>query len=507
MIERHPTGTTILIFLVTILVMSLLPLPAELRPLDVRGEEQPLYAIAKLVFRRAESVPRKGDAAAADFAIREDEPALEEDDTPKPELEVAPRPADAEVAKPKRAAWKRPARPKLDAFRQKLSFEPVAIEESCADPISAGRAGCKRRALDRFMGRLADGDVARVVHYGDSIIASDHITDVVRLRLQERFGSAGKGFLLVARYNQRQRRLRTGDGEGWRAEHIAQGKLPDLHFGYAGSAFTAERAGASSVFEVGASRFVDVYYLAQPSGGAIELLADDRPVHTIDAAAPEPKVSFAEVELPAGTKTLRLVAKKADLRVFGVALEANVPGVIYESIGVPGTTSEVWLFPEPEGFRAQLAHRDPALVVTMLGGNDARTIHQKRRKIEDVEKGTRGFIQALKRGAPNADCLIVSPLDGVHAKASGEMTSKPEVKKVIEVQRKVAREEGCAFWDMFASMGGAGSLEKWFNAGLINPDLIHPRATGGDLLGEMMAEALMNAYDERHAERAELQEN
>ena len=83
------------------------------------------------------------------------------------------------------------------------------------------------------------------------------------------------------------------------------------------------------------------------------------------------------------------------------------------------------------------------------------------------------------------------------AKTSGEMISKREVRDVIEVQKKLAAAKGCAFWDMYQSMGGSGSLARWLDAGMINPDLIHPRAAGGDLLGELMAEALMNAYDAR----------
>lgn len=512
--ERHPTGTTIVGFILLVLILSAAPLPDWARPLDAFQQEEPLRALASSIFKRAESTVSKGDTAAHDFALADDEPAVDdENDAMKPELapeHVTPQKAPEERAKSE--PWKRPARPKLDSYRQKLSFAGTDLEEPCADPIGAADGQpCNRRALDRFMKTLSraydreDGAVARVVHYGDSIIASDHITDVVRLRLQERFGSAGKGLLLIARYNARQRRLRTGDGEGWKPQHIAQGELPDFDFGYAGSAFTAEKDGASSVFEnIGESRFADIYYLQQPGGGALEILADDKVVKSIDTNGDARAAKIAEAELPEGTKTMRLVAKKTGTRVFGVALEAKVPGVIYESIGVPGTTAEVWLWLEKGGFDSQLAHRDPSLVVTMLGGNDARTMHQKKKTAEQVEKSTRDFTRALKKAAPQADCLIVSPLDGVVAKASGEMKSKPEVAKVIEIQRKVAREEGCAYWDMFTSMGGAGSLEKWFKAGIFNPDLIHPKATAGDMLGEMMAEALMNAYDRRHSERADL---
>jgi lysophospholipase L1-like esterase len=508
-IARHPTGVTILIFISLVVALSAMPLPDWARPLDAFKGEAPFATLAKQVFKKADSVPKKGDVAALDFAISEETEGKVEDeegDVPKPELEIK---KDVEaVPVPKTEPWKKPDRPKLDSWKKKLSFTQAELEEEC---LEKDGERCKRRPLDRFFAKLEeaaerkDGAIARVVHYGDSIIASDHITDVVRLRLQERFGSAGKGFMLVTRYNERQRRLRAGEGKGWKSLHIAMGELKDQHFGYAGSSFVAEKDGATAVFDaIGESRFVTVFYLEHPNGGALDIVADGNVVKTIETHGAASTARVAEAELPAGTKQAMIVAKKAGTRVFGVALEANVPGVIYESIGVPGTTADVWLQAEREGFNHQLSRREPSLVVTMLGGNDARTIHQKRKTIEQVEKATHDFIKTIKAAAPNADCLVISPLDGVVAKASGEMRSKPEVAKVIEAQRKVAREEGCAYWDMYSSMGGTGSLEKWFKAGLINPDLIHPRAVAGDLLGEMLAEAIMNAYDSRHTESAAL---
>lgn len=509
--QRHATGWTIILFLLAVLALSALPVPDWLRPLDWFQSDDPVARIRAQVFSRPNSVPRKGDVAAADWAL-DDGAGLadEEQDQPKPEVAIPAVAADPTPDRPRVSVpWTVPARPKLEQLRPVLGFSAAPLENPC---VEGSEAGCTRRALDRFFalldraGSREPGAIARVVHYGDSIIASDHITDVVRLRLQERFGSAGKGLLLITRYNARQRRLRTGDGsEGWRAEHIAQGKLADKFFGYTGASFTAERAGAKSVFtDIGSSRVVDVYYLAHGEGGPVEIAADGRVVRTFETrltGAPA-EARFERFELPEGTKTMELTAKAAGVRLFGVALEAPVPGVIYESIGVPGTTSEVWQYPDPTGFARQLGHRDPALIVTMLGGNDARTLHQKRRTIEVVEENTRGFLARLRASAPNADCLVVSPLDAVEAKTSGEMRSRPEVPKVIEVQRRAAAAHGCAFWDMYASMGGAGALRKWLDVGLINPDLIHPRATGGDLLGELMAEALMAAFDARGKDEA-----
>jgi lysophospholipase L1-like esterase len=505
LLKKHATGCTIALFLLAVLALSLLPLPTWLRPIDALRQDDPFNTLLTTLFRRPDSVPRKSDSAGGDWALQEDpEP---DDDAPRPELEIKP-PPPAPLAI-ELSPWTKPSRPKLEQYRKRLLLAVDPIANFCVEPreTSARPQRCTRTALDRFFHKLTaayakeNDAIARVVHYGDSIIASDHITDVVRQRLQERFGSAGKGFLLITRYNDRQRRLRTGSGtKGWHVEHIAGGKLPDRFFGYAGASFTAERPGEESAFsDVGPSRYADVYYLAHKDGGVLEVLADDKSVATLETKAEDarPEARFFEVTLPEGTKMMKLRAKQKGVRLFGVSLEAHVPGVIYESIGIPGSTSEVWTYPDADGFAKQLSHREPALIVTMLGGNDARALHQKKKTMEEIERSTRAFVARLHTSAPNADCLIISPLDAVEAKASGEMRSRPEVPEMISMQRKVAAEMGCGFWDMYRSMGAAGSLERWFKAGLINPDLIHPKGGGADLLGELMAEALMDAYDAR----------
>src|SRR5206468_2208992 len=102
--------------------------------------------------------------------------------------------------------------------------------------------------------------------------------------------------------------------------------------------------------------------------------------------------------------------------------------------------SEVWTYPDPEGFKKQLFHRQPTLIVTMLGGNDARALHQKKKTIEEVELSSRAFLARLKDAAPEADCLIISPLDAVEAKTSGEMKSRPEVPEIIAMQKRIAKD-------------------------------------------------------------------
>src|SRR5687768_12510988 len=60
-------------------------------------------------------------------------------------------------------------------------------------------------ALDPFYSSLArsdarhEGAITRITHYGDSPITNDGITSTVRRLLQNRFGDAGHGFILIDR--------------------------------------------------------------------------------------------------------------------------------------------------------------------------------------------------------------------------------------------------------------------------------------------------------------------
>lgn len=500
-VQRHATGWTLALFVASCVILSAAPLPEWLQPLDVFESDEPVRTFFARILSRPQAVPRPSqgyvagggalDVAAEDMKAIEDE--LPEEERREIEVREGPRPK-----------WQRPERPRFEYWAARLGLDAAPLERGCAEPAADG---CRRRAMERFFAGLRDVETSsatarpvRIIHFGDSLIASDKITDVVRLRLQERFGSSGRGFLMVRKFNRFQRGNRTGDGTGgWVLDVITQGVLQDRHFGYTGASFTAQTAREASTFApLGGSRFVELFHLEEPQGGAVELFAGDRSLGVIDTRSSnlQSKAKIRRFPIPEGADAVRLETVKAGARVFGVVLEAETPGVVYESIGLPGATSEVWLRPNERDFERLLGAREPALVVHMVGGNDALMLSKNRATLEEIERSMHRFFDRVEEASPRADCLVVSPLESVRATAGGKMTPKPEVLEVIEVQRRVAAARGCGFWSMYASMGGRGSLEKWVAADLMLGDLIHPRSRGSDLLGEMMAEALMEGYDD-----------
>ncbi len=499
---RYSTGLTMALFIAACVILSFLPVPSWLKPLEVSDSDQPVRSLFVRIISRPQSVPRPSqgyvagggalDIADEDMAVLDPDP--DDDDVPV-ELPATEGP---------RPHWEKPERPRFEAWAKRLGLEAAELDRGCAQARPDG--DCERRALDRFFLRLrrveAEAESAapvRILHFGDSLIASDKITDRVRLRLQERFGSSGRGFLMIRKFNRFQRGHRTGKGsDGWLLDVITQSVLQDHFFGYTGASFTAQTAREWTLFSrLGGSRFVDVYYLEEAKGGVLDVLVDGAVVGRVDSRATRigSRSRAQRFEIPADAGEVKLEVTRAGIRVYGAVLEAERPGVVYDSIGLPGATSEVWLRPDESDFKELLARRDPALVVHMVGGNDALMLAKRRAKLTQVEASMHAFFDRVAAAVPEADCLIVSPLEAVRAKTDGRMIPKDEVLQIIEVQRRVASHRGCGFWSMYDSMGGRGSLARWVQADLMLGDLIHPRSRGSDLLGEMMAESIMTSYD------------
>jgi hypothetical protein len=72
------------------------------------------------------------------------------------------------------------------------------------------------------------------------------------------------------------------------------------------------------------------------------------------------------------------------------------------------------------------------------------------------------------------------------------------LKKLIEAQRKIASETGCAFFNTFAAMGGAGTMGRWYHAQprLVSADFMHPMPAGAAVVGGWFESALVKSYED-----------
>jgi hypothetical protein len=390
----------------------------------------------------------------------------------------------------------------------------IAIE----DPAGADGA----RSLDPFYASLArtlrrePGAVTRILHYGDSVIAGDLISGTMRRRLQERFGDAGHGFILIANpwewYFQND--IAHSASDGWSANKLT-GPWPDDHvFGLGGVSFHT-RESATAFFSTRAdgdygrkvSRF-DVFYMRQPRGGSLLLSATGKPQEKLSTRAepdddkgPQVRVKSIAVEDGHASLTLRAVGD-GDVRLFGVALERDRPGVVYDALGAHAARASFWSAEDPDDWAAEMKLRKPSLVMLQFGTNESEdtTI-----KAETYAPVFGALLEEVQKAAPGVPILVVSPLDRAIKGADGELKTSPVIERIIAGQRAAAKAHGVAFWSTFDAMGGRGTMAKWRHTRpqLGNNDLSHPTPAGAEILGNLFSQAIFagyRAYASTHAD-------
>jgi lysophospholipase L1-like esterase len=396
---------------------------------------------------------------------------------------------------------------------------PIAAE-SAEDPALPGKdqppvplLDPSGHALDAFFSKLErverrePGAIARIVHFGDSLIASDFVSGTLRRVLQKRFGDAGHGFTLIANawpsyFHWDVKRYATA---GFKVSRIVGPYAEDGFYGLGGVSFRAERHalarfGTDDGDGIGSkvSRFV-VAYAEEPTGGRFQLRLDGKDVEVVDTRGPVLRARFHELRAPDGRHELELQTLAGESRLFGVVLEREGPGVVLDAIGIQGARIR-FLAKQNEGhFTEQLRFRRPELLVYQFGANESGDGFVY--SMEDYRRTMREVIEHAKRALPEASCLVIATMDRA-AKQGDEVVSVRVIPSLVAEQKRVAAEVGCAFFDTYTAMGGKGSMPIWVRRGLGQADLTHPSGAGAERIGNWIYGATMRAYASYQRTRA-----
>jgi lysophospholipase L1-like esterase len=466
------------------------------------------------------------DRSAAKPAAAEVAPAAQvlavadaESPAPEPPARVAmnvpaeratPASADWDPALPEgrrvERKWDRPEEAASRIARaNRLKSPGSPIEDSCRRWVGGV---CVERALDRFFSALDELDAKQrgkdvtVVAMGNSLIAADGIVGTVRERLVERFGDGGKGFVYADRISDYGKRDRCGWApEGhWTAHNVGMGELGRYPFAMGSEHHVSNRAGARARFHTKGQKTAEIFLLEHDKAPPVEVRAGEMKWRLEPAR--DGKMHAHHFEIPEGAKSLEIIARGKNAVVQGVALDGVDNGVVVDTVGIPAVDADRFLRPRAEMFREQLAQRDASLVMVMLGGVENRRVGWRKYGYETVEKQLRTLLTRVQEGAPDASCLVVGPIDATYGPLDEKVFGRPfpgyrvrkEIPVINEIQRQVATDAGCAYYDQLAAMGGQGSLQKWDKNGLIWHDLVHPRSAGLNILGDLLTDSLRAAW-------------
>ena len=352
-------------------------------------------------------------------------------------------------------------------------------------------------AMDRFYAALWRTErhepmaITRILHYGDSPTTADLITGDTRQLLQQRFGDAGHGFTLIGKpwawYGHWGIDL---SSHGWQIDPGTRWDLRNTQFGLGGVVFSTHGAAYSKVTLRDSSQPVlEVWFLSQPGGGSITVSSNDETLGHIDTDGPSRTAGFARFDLPPGTGTLEFNTE-GSVRMFGITLEKRHSGVVYDSLGMNGASvsSLAVLFNE-SNWAAELRHRNPDLVILNYGTNESGF---ESFLTHDYEKQLREAIRRVRAALPNASILVMSPMDRGQ-KNGGEIETMPTIPRIVDIQRRVAVELHCGFFNTYETMGGEGTMARWYDSQprLVSADFIHPTPQGARIVANLFVKELL----------------
>jgi lysophospholipase L1-like esterase len=335
-----------------------------------------------------------------------------------------------------------------------------------------------------------------ILHYGDSPTTADLITGDVRAQLQSRFGDAGRGYTLIAKpwawYGHRGVEM---SDHGWKIR-TGVGLMREGTYGLGGAAFEGQ-PGAWSKFRLTESQqtAVDVEYLTKPGGGSFAVSADDQQIAEQSTDADIQTTSSVHIDLPQATKNVSIRPTSGTVTLFGADFRRGISGLLYDSLGLNGaTTSVVARVLQPTLWQQELQRAAPALVIVNYGSNES-SFGMFVRKQYAAE--LRLAIERIHKADPDAAILIMSPMDRGERTGLDEISTMNTIPEIVAIQRQVAAETHCAFFDTYNAMGGDGTMARWYGSSprLVTADLLHPTPQGATIVASLFVEQLGLGYN------------
>jgi lysophospholipase L1-like esterase len=352
------------------------------------------------------------------------------------------------------------------------------------------------QALDRFFGALSATksrrriEPVRVMHYGDSHTAADILTAQIRRSLQRDFGDGGAGYMSARNpFSTPRRGVQSGATSGWWIDGVGKGGATDGIYGLAGFSLSTDRSEERAWIETACNHF-EIYFLKQPGGGRIDITVNGTSVveQPLSLQSDAPAPDYYTFDSPAD-RVQRIEVRTVGpgkVRLLGIVTEHIAPGVTYDVLGINGARATRLLSWNDTAFVDNIVQRKPDLIIVAYGTNE---VTDSDWSIESYQRMFSNILRRFRRAAPQASILVYGPPDRAdNALAVSKMPA------MIEAQRRAAIETGAAFWNSYAAMGGAGSMDNWAAQGLGQGDRVHLTKEGYLKMGDMFYADLMEAY-------------
>ncbi len=344
------------------------------------------------------------------------------------------------------------------------------------------------------------GRTIRIVHYGDSQIEMDRMTNRLRAYMQDKFGGGGPGLVPFATLIPSLSVSTFGTGDLVRQSPFGDSTVVRAAGNYGPMVQNYRVVGsASSTITAGTHRSCDsrlrqfsqfkIIFCNRPGPFDITF-ADRKGSYTDHQREEEEGVHSFQWKLDSATTSIRLsVSGNAD--IYGIMVD-NGPGVAVDNIPMRGCSGHQFTQINRQQLTAAYSMMDVGLIILQFGGNSVPYL--KSQKSIDAYCNNMGHqIDRLRLCCPDAKILFIGPSD-MCSNVEGEIHTYPFLPKVIASLRDSVNAHGAAYWSIYDAMGGLNSMAAWVEKGLGGADYVHFSQRGVDIMGDRLAKAFDNMY-------------
>ncbi len=394
--------------------------------------------------------------------------------------------------------------------------EVLKTKDSSAVVLNTSIQTSNKTALKNFFDALSglknNPKAIRVLHYGDSQIEGDRITDYLRLKLQGQFGGHGPGLISLMPVAPSVIN-KISNGPGWDRYNVFTSKdkrVPHSNFGVLAS--INRFAGYKKLTDSSAVISSSIAVTTTKGGGAnalaykkLKLFYGGAQTKTwcefydgpalVSADSLEEGGSFRIKEYNVGngsnTHQLKFTGKDSP-DFYAISLESET-GVLVDNIGLRGSSGTFFHQINNGQLKQFYDYLNVKLIILQFGGNATPSIKDEKTAI-NYAGYLRSQINIVKKAAPNASILFIGPAD-MSIKNGTAYETYPYLESTRNEIKKVVLESGCAFFDMYDCMGGKNSMASWVDQKLAATDYIHFSPQGARKIATLLYSALINEYN------------
>lgn len=355
--------------------------------------------------------------------------------------------------------------------------------------------------LDSLEQKKSPAPFVRIMHWGDSQIEIDRISEELRNELQSRFGGIGPGLLPIEQTipsstvgqtasGKISRYLLWGPETGRYAAHRNYGPLLSFSKMESGRVELSFVRGVSATAASG--KFSKVVVLTGHRNSALQVFASTGFSQTLDAGNELQAVAVKTGE-PVKQISLSLESDSGAL-LYGVSLTGS-SGISVDNLPMRGCSGTIFTGTSAQSMAKGLRILGADLLIMEFGGNMIPSLSGEV-SINHYATSIGRQIEFLKRSSGGLALVFMGPSDMAVFKEGGWRTH-PLLPKYVQILRDTVLAHGAVYFDMMAAMGGVQSMVAWVNASpqLAVGDYIHFSNLGAQKMGQLFCASLMKEFE------------